>query len=88
MQVLGNRSMKLKYLNPNVLFVASGQSESEQAAAAIDSTLTVQLIDTITGQVVYRQTLEVGTVDLINSLHPHRLVAAKSSREALVYLQI
>lgn len=59
MQVLGNRSMKLKYLNPNVLFVASGVQETSGKALLGEAALTVQLIDTISGQIIYQQTLEV-----------------------------
>ena len=51
--------MKLKYLNPNVIFVASGILDQDHPSLAAEGTLTVQLIDTITGQVIYRQTLEV-----------------------------
>ena len=59
LQVLGNRSMKLKYLNPNVLFVASGVEENSQKALLGEAALTVQLLDTISGQIIYQQTLEV-----------------------------
>ena len=51
--------MKLKYLNPNVIFVASGMSETDAAFSSQEAVLTVQLMDTISGQIVYRQALEV-----------------------------
>lgn len=59
LQVLGNRSMKLKYLNPNAIFVASGVQDTGAKALLGEATLTVQLIDTISGQIIYQQTLEV-----------------------------
>ena len=59
LQVLGNRSMKLKYLNPNVLFAASGLQEASPKAFLGEAALTVQLIDTISGQIIYQQSLEV-----------------------------
>ena len=83
-QVLGNRSMKLKYLNPNVIFVASGPPEGQaaQATAAIEAAVTVQLIDTISGQVIYSQALEVGRDVLPHTtymcLHSLQLLGIKS----------
>jgi len=50
--------MKLKYLNPNVVFVMSGQSGGSPAGSE-DASLTVQLLDSVSGQLLYRQTLEV-----------------------------
>lgn len=50
--------MKLKYLNPNVVFVVSGQSANESATLE-EPSLTVQLLDSVSGQILYRQTLEV-----------------------------
>ena len=49
--------MKLKYLNQNVVFVISGTQASD--GQDLDSLLTVQLVDTITGQVLYGQSLQV-----------------------------
>lgn len=57
LQVLGNREMKLKYLNTNLVFVISGTAA--QTDDFQESTLNVQLIDTITGQVLYSQSLQV-----------------------------
>jgi hypothetical protein len=50
--------MKLKYLNPNVVFVMSGQSGGTPLGSE-DASLTVQLLDSVSGQLLYRQTLEV-----------------------------
>lgn len=44
-QVLGDRSLKLKYLNPNTLFVATGNGR----------TLTASLLDTVSGRFLHRQ---------------------------------
>ncbi len=44
-QVLGDRSLKLKHLNANTLFVASGDGR----------TLTASLLDTVTGRFLHRQ---------------------------------
>eukprot|EP00951_Prasinocladus_malaysianus_P023556 scaffold200866_cov40-Prasinocladus_malaysianus.AAC.1 len=51
-QVLGDRSMMVKYLNRNTLFVAVGSSNSMDE----DSELTVHVIDTASGRHLFRQT--------------------------------
>lgn len=57
-QVLGDRSLKLKYLNPNTLFVATG-TQPEQADGA-ERHITAHIFDTVTGQLLFSQTHEVG----------------------------
>lgn len=57
MQVLGDRTLKYKYLNPNTLFVASGV-ENGQSSISVDSDevdLSVHIVDTVTGRILYRQ---------------------------------
>lgn len=54
-RVLGDRSVKYKYLNPNTIVVATidgGSSEGATIAAA-SSSLTIYLLDTISGQVLH-----------------------------------
>lgn len=58
-QVLGDRSLKLKYLNPNAILVVSGPPNAAAAIAAGESTLSVQLIDAVSGIILFRSTLEV-----------------------------
>jgi hypothetical protein len=68
LQILGDRSLKYKYINPNLLFVAtatgSGSStpadESPSAAAAggavkHDQQVSVALINTVSGAVLHQQ---------------------------------
>lgn len=43
--MLGDRSLKLKHLNPNTLFVSTGDGR----------TLTASLLDTVTGRFLHRQ---------------------------------
>ena len=57
--MLGNRSLKLKYLNPNMMLVATGVPDGEQATKRSQQDLTIFLIDTVTGQVLHRQTHQV-----------------------------
>ena len=57
MQVLGDRSLKLKYLNPNVILVAIGAAEDMVNQAG--SVLTILIVDTVTGRVLHRQTHQV-----------------------------
>ena len=43
--MLGDRSLKLKHLNPNTLFVATGDGR----------TLSASLLDTVSGRFLHRQ---------------------------------
>ena len=54
-QVLGDRSLKLKYLNPNTMFLATGSSPTQPGKAHI----TAHIFDTITGRLLFSQTHEV-----------------------------
>ena len=54
-QVLGDRSLKLKYLNPNTMFLATGSSPAHPGKAHI----TAHIFDTITGRLLFSQTHEV-----------------------------
>jgi hypothetical protein len=54
-QVLGDRSLKLKYLNPNTMFLATGSSPAQPGKAHI----TAHVFDTITGRLLFSQTHEV-----------------------------
>ena len=62
LQVLGDRSLKLKYLNPNTLFLASGTPPDSPAAGTKAARITAHLIDTVTGRVLWSQTHEVQPV--------------------------
>ena len=55
-QVLGDRSMLVKYLNPNTVFVATS---SGSAFGAGGNEVTVHIIDTVTGRHLFRQRHEV-----------------------------
>ena len=57
-QVLGDRSLKLKYLNPNTLFVATGTQPGEATGA--ERHITAHIFDTVTGQLLFSQSHEVG----------------------------
>ena len=52
-QVLGNKDMKIKYLNPNTLFVASGMPDGAPLPpGAPEPQLRAELLDTVTGRVL------------------------------------
>ena len=59
MQVLGDRSLKLKYLNPNLLLLATGPPNGAPLSTIKSPRLTVSLLDTVTGQVLFRQSHQV-----------------------------
>ncbi|CAD7698977.1 unnamed protein product [Ostreobium quekettii] len=56
-KILGDRTLKFKYLNPNTAFVASGPAfgvpSEELDRESIE--LTVTVLDTVTGRVLFRQ---------------------------------
>ena len=52
-QVLGDKSMQIKYLNPNVLFVAAGLPDGMPLLPGAPSPqLRIELLDTVTGRVL------------------------------------
>ena len=53
--MLGDRSLKLKYLNPNTMFLATGSTPEQPGKAHI----TAHIFDTITGRLLFSQTHEV-----------------------------
>ncbi len=57
MQILGNKSLKIKYLNPSTVFIATGPPEGllTEDLEASSIALTVQIVDTVTGAPVHRQ---------------------------------
>jgi len=57
MQILGNKSLKIKYLNPSTVFIATGPPEGLLTEDLEPSSiaLTVQIVDTVTGAPVHRQ---------------------------------
>ena len=63
-QVLGNKSLKMKYLNPNSVFVASGPPEGLLSEDLEPSSilLTVQIVDTVTGAPIHRQVHKVSNL--------------------------
>ncbi|KAG2493104.1 hypothetical protein HYH03_008767 [Edaphochlamys debaryana] len=59
-KVLSDRSIKYKYLNPNLLFVASGPAtgaalDGSAGVGTLASEVTATLLDTVTGRVLHRQ---------------------------------
>ncbi|GFR39708.1 hypothetical protein Agub_g187 [Astrephomene gubernaculifera] len=62
-KVLSDRTIKYKYLNPNLLVVATGPAngapavdpESGDAGDVLSAEVTVHLVDTVTGRVLHRQ---------------------------------
>ena len=58
-QVLGDRSLKLKYLNRNTLFLATGTPPDGPATGTRASRVTAHLLDTVTGRVLFSQVHEV-----------------------------
>jgi len=72
LQILGDRSLKYKYINPNLLFVATapgssagfGSEDSSLAArkpALEDQQVSVALINTVTGAVLHQQVHSAAT---------------------------
>lgn len=57
--MLGDRSLKLKYLNPNLLLLVSGPPDSVPLTKIKRPQLTVSILDTVSGQVLYRQSHQV-----------------------------
>ena len=53
--MLGDRSLKLKYLNPNTMFLATGSTPEQPGKAHI----TAHIFDTVTGRLLFSQTHEV-----------------------------
>lgn len=53
-QVLGDRSIKYKYVNPNSLFVATVTPGEEVGADASASRLTTYILDTVTGALLHK----------------------------------
>ena len=90
--MLGDRSLKLKYLNANTMFLATGSTPEQPGNAHV----TAHIFDTITGRLVFSQTHEVSYRVLIPAQghildHPaFPLVAGSlpgSSREASCVLR-
>ena len=55
--MLGDRTLKFKYLNPNTAFVASGPADgsSTEDLDREDLELMVTVLDTVTGRIIFRQ---------------------------------
>lgn len=81
MQILGDRSLKYKYINPNLLFVATAPNSGAQQSSSSASTgrkqpadeqeVSVALINTVTGAVLHQQvhTGAAGPVHAVVSEH-------------------
>jgi hypothetical protein len=54
--VLSDRTIKYKYLNPNLLFVATGLANGAALDGDESTAVTAHLVDTVTGRVLYSQT--------------------------------
>lgn len=56
LQILGDRSLKYRYLNPNLLFVATGPSPSASGQVSPDEqSVSVTILNTVTGGVLHTQ---------------------------------
>mmetsp|Transcript_70430 Transcript_70430/g.223153 ORF Transcript_70430/g.223153 Transcript_70430/m.223153 type:complete len:981 (-) Transcript_70430:53-2995(-) len=53
-KTLGDRSVMFMYINPNTLFVATGEPPRPEERANPDSSVKAYIIDTVTGRVLYR----------------------------------
>ncbi len=53
--MLSDRSIKYRYLNPNLLFLATAPSASSSDSDSLSSEVVVSLVDTVTGRVLHRQ---------------------------------
>ena len=68
LQILGNKSLKIKYLNPSTVFIATGPPAG-LLSEDLDSSgimLTVQIVDTVTGAPIHRQIHKAGRHALLN----------------------
>jgi len=56
-QVLGDRSLKYKYVNPNTLFVATGTAVTGQLVGGppTEQSVTATVLNTVTGSVLHQQ---------------------------------
>ncbi|KAG2424507.1 hypothetical protein HXX76_014388 [Chlamydomonas incerta] len=54
-KVLSDRTIKYKYLNPNLLFVATGLANGAALDGDDSTAVTAHLVDTVTGRVLYSQ---------------------------------
>lgn len=70
LQILGNKSLKIKYLNPSTVFVASGPPAGllTEDLDPNSVALTVHLVDTVTGAPIYSQTHKVGLLCTVEHL--------------------
>jgi hypothetical protein len=56
LQVLGDRSLKYNYLNPNLLFVATGTPPADAARMSPEQQqVSITLLNTVTGGVLHQQ---------------------------------
>lgn len=82
LQILGNKSLKIKYLNPSAVFIATGPPTGTLSEDLDSSSimLTVQIVDTVTGAPIYRQVHKVkpymhcwhGKLSCLNIPFPHQ----------------
>ena len=83
LQVLGDRSFKYKYTNPNLLFVAV--SSAADADLVEKQSVSVMLVNTVTGGVLHQQTHSgaSGPVEALASEHwfVYTLVDRQSMRQ-------
>ena len=57
LQILGNKSLKIKYLSPSTVFVATGAPQG-QLTEDLDTSslaLTIHIVDTVTGAPIFSQ---------------------------------
>jgi hypothetical protein len=61
-QILGDRSMLVKYLNRNTLFLATG--DRPDAPVNEGSELTIHILDSVTGRHLFRHVHQVLQIDI------------------------
>eukprot|EP00960_Hanusia_phi_P044288 756563-Hanusia_phi.AAC.2 len=68
-RVLGNRAVLLKYLNKNLLAVATGTQERNERVGQADPVVRVYLIDTVIGAIVHTASHKdaTGPVEIVQS---------------------
>lgn len=76
-QVLGDKDMKMKYLNPNTMFVASGVADGAPLdPQAPPPQLRAEILDSVTGGVLASFIHEVTSTTYRNQWHLKRTYSA------------
>eukprot|EP00798_Chlamydomonas_sp_ICE-L_P006703 gene6703-3373_t len=73
-KVLGDRSIKYKYLNPNTLFLVVGKAAGTPQSERDPARLTALILDTVTGRVLHSQTHNLARGPVRAVFHEHQIV--------------